>query len=160
PHFVAGPILRAKDILPQFRERHAPNSDRILSGALLVVWGLLKKVFIADPMGRITAVVYGTATAPRDPAGVSGMALLLGTYAFALQIYCDFSGYSDIAIGSGRILGFRIPQNFDRPYLATSIRDFWRRWHISLSTWLRDYLYIPLGGSRGTQTRTYLNLMI
>jgi alginate O-acetyltransferase complex protein AlgI len=160
PHLVAGPILRADKILPQFQEQHSPNGERILSGALLVVWGLLKKVFIADPMGGIVEHVYGAAGLERSPSEFSGLTLLIATYAFAIQIYCDFSAYSDIAIGSGRILGFRIGINFDSPYLATSLRDFWRRWHISLSTWLRDYLYIPLGGSHGARWRTYVNLML
>lgn len=160
PHLVAGPILRAGEILPQFREAHAPNAERMLSGGQLVVWGLLKKLFVADPMGSLVGAVYGTAGEPVVPETLSGAALLLGTYAFAAQIYCDFSAYSDIAIGSGRILGFRIERNFDAPYLATSLRDFWRRWHISLSTWLRDYLYIPLGGSRGGRLRTHVNLMV
>ncbi len=160
PHLVAGPIMRGQTLLPQFAEKHEPNSERILSGALLIVWGLLKKVFVADPMGAIADSVYGTAYDPVTPGTFSGLALLMGTYAFAVQIYCDFSAYSTIAIGAGRVLGFRIMQNFDSPYLATTIREFWRRWHISLSTWLRDYLYIPLGGSRGSNARTYVNLAI
>jgi D-alanyl-lipoteichoic acid acyltransferase DltB (MBOAT superfamily) len=155
PHLVAGPILRARDILPQFREDHRPNADRILSGVQLVVWGLLKKVFLADPMGDFVAHVYDSPAV----ASFSGPALLLATYAFAIQIYCDFSAYSDIAIGSARILGFRFGKNFDAPYLAVTLRDFWRRWHISLSSWLRDYVYIPLGGGRISPARTYVNLI-
>jgi len=160
PHLVAGPIMRARDMLPQFHEMHEPNGERMLSGALLCIWGLLKKVLVADPMGRMVESVYGTIAAPISPGEFSSSALLLATYAFALQIYCDFSAYSDIAIGSARMMGLRIMQNFDAPYLAISIRDFWRRWHISLSTWLRDYLYIPLGGSRISEPRTYLNLIV
>lgn len=160
PHLVAGPIMRGGALLPQFREHHAPNSERILSGVLLCVWGLMKKVFVADPMGAIVEAVYGSASSPVAPSAFSGMALLVATYAFAIQIYCDFSGYSDIARGAGRILGFRIMKNFDSPYLATTVTEFWRRWHISLSTWLRDYLYIPLGGNRHGTLRTYVNLIL
>jgi D-alanyl-lipoteichoic acid acyltransferase DltB (MBOAT superfamily) len=152
--------MRGSELLHQFYEEHRPQAERILSGALLVVWGLLKKVFVADLMGRIVESVYGTAAAPLDPAAFSGGALLMATYAFAVQIYCDFSAYTDICIGSGRILGFRIIENFNSPYLAVSITEFWRRWHMSLSRWLRDYLYIPLGGNRLSSARTYLNLMI
>ena len=159
PQLVAGPIMRGKDLLPQFFENHRPEGRRILSGVLLCVWGLLKKTLVADPMGVVVQSVYGTAGAPLDPSGFSGGTLLLATYAFAVQIYCDFSAYSDICIGAGRILGFRIMENFNSPYLAVSITDFWRRWHISLSTWLRDYLYIPLGGNRLGRVRTYINLM-
>lgn len=160
PQLVAGPIMRGHALLPQFFENHRPQARRILSGALVCLWGLGKKVFIADPMGVIVGSVYGTATAPLDPSGFSGAALLLATYAFAVQIYCDFSAYTDICIGTGRILGFRIMENFRSPYLAVSITDFWKRWHISLSTWLRDYLYIPLGGNRKGLARTTVNLMV
>ena len=160
PQLVAGPIMRGKTLLPQFSENHQPNAERILSGVMLCVWGLMKKVYIAEPMGLIVNSVYGTASSPLSPDQFSAAALLIATYAFAIQIYCDFSGYSDIAIGAGRVLGFRLMKNFDSPYLATTIREFWRRWHISLSTWLRDYLYIPLGGSRGSNPRTYVNLTI
>lgn len=160
PQLVAGPIMRGGELLHQFYEDHKPQAERILSGTLLVVWGLLKKVLVADPMGEIVQSVYGTAAAPLDPASFSGLTLLMATYAFAVQIYCDFSAYTDICIGSGRILGFRIIENFNSPYLAVSITDFWRRWHMSLSRWLRDYLYIPLGGNRLGSGRTYLNLMV
>jgi alginate O-acetyltransferase complex protein AlgI len=160
PQLVAGPIMRGQTLFPQFKERHTPNMERILSGVMLCVWGLLKKVCVADPMGRIVDSVYGTNADPKSPEEFGCVALLLATYAFAVQIYCDFSAYSDIARGAGRILGFRIIQNFDSPYLATTLREFWRRWHISLSTWLRDYLYIPLGGTRISKGRTYVNLAI
>ena len=160
PQLVAGPIMRGSELLHQFYEEHRPQAERILSGALLVVWGLLKKVFVADAMGRIVGSVYGTAAAPLDPGAFSGLTLLMATYAFAVQIYCDFSAYTDICIGSGRILGFRIIENFNSPYLAVSITDFWRRWHMSLSRWLRDYLYIPLGGNRTGRARTYFNLAV
>lgn len=160
PQLVAGPIMRGKDLLPQFYEDHKPDARRMWSGTLLCLWGLFKKVFIADSMGAFVESVYGTALHPLNPAGFSGITLLMATYAFAIQIYADFSAYSDICIGAGRILGFRIMQNFNSPYLAVSITDFWRRWHISLSTWLRDYLYIPLGGNRLGRVRTTVNLMI
>ena len=111
-------------------------------------------------MGYIVESIYGTVAAPLAPSTFSGAALLLGTYAFALQIYCDFSAYSDIARGAARILGFRLIQNFDAPYLAVTISDFWSRWHISLSNWLRDYVYVPLGGNRKGPIRTYVNLTI
>ena len=160
PQLVAGPIMRGKDLLPQFDEDHKPDGRRMLSGTLLCIWGLFKKVFIADSMRTFVESVYGSALHPLDPSGFSGALLLMATYAFALQIYADFSAYSDICIGAGRILGFRIMQNFNSPYLAVSITDFWRRWHISLSTWLRDYLYIPLGGNRLGRVRTTVNLLI
>lgn len=155
PHLVAGPIMRGGDLIPQFSEKHEPNAERIYSGVLLCVWGLLKKLFVADPIGVMADSVFSS-----DPGTYGGLGTLLGTYAFAVQIYCDFSAYSDIAIGSGRMLGFRVIKNFDAPYLAATIRDFWHRWHISLSTWLRDYLYISLGGNRKGELRTYVNLML
>ncbi len=153
PQLVAGPIVRADVLMPQLAEKHEIDWERIRRGMALVLWGLAKKVFIADSMARIVNEAYG------DPASQSGLGLLIATYAFAVQIYCDFSGYSDIAIGAANLLGIRLPKNFDAPYLACSIREFWRRWHISLSTWLRDYLYISLGGSRVGRARTYVNLM-
>lgn len=153
PQLVAGPIIRASVLIPALRVKHAVDWTRIRSGLALVIWGLLKKVLVADSMAPIVEEAYA------NPDEMSGLALLTATYAFAVQIYCDFSGYTDIAIGCARILGVELPKNFDAPYLSCSIREFWRRWHISLSTWLRDYLYIPLGGSRKGETRTYLNLM-
>lgn len=160
PQLVAGPIMRGESLMPQLMQHHPANLERILSGSFLVVYGLLKKVFLADPLGEISDSVFGTSPATAQIDNLSALSLIFGTYAFAIQIYCDFSAYSDIAIGSARILGYRLVKNFDSPYLAVSVRDFWRRWHISLSTWLRDYLYIPLGGSRGTKARTYVNLLI
>ncbi|MEG5060893.1 MBOAT family protein [Microcoleus sp. A2-C5] len=154
PHLVAGPIIRADDLVPQLACRASIDWVRIRSGIAQIIWGMLKKVFIADPMAPIASEAFSA------PESVSGLGLLLGTFAFAVQVYCDFSGYSDIAIGSSRLLGIELPPNFDRPYLAYSITDFWRRWHISLSTWLRDYLYIPLGGNRQGKLRTYVNLTI
>lgn len=154
PHLVAGPILRAPELLPQLETCQRFNWANIRLGLGLILWGMLKKVYVADPMAGIVNEAYA------DPASCSGLGLLMATYAFAVQIYCDFSGYSDIAIGSARLMGVSLPENFRTPYLSLSIREFWRRWHITLSSWLRDYLYIPLGGSRKGEFRTYINLMI
>ncbi|QDU71884.1 MBOAT family O-acyltransferase [Mucisphaera calidilacus] len=154
PQLVAGPIVRADTLIPQFRKHPEADWQQVRSGIAQILWGLAKKVYIADSMAHVANEAYS------NPGQMSGLALVFATYAFAVQIYCDFSGYSDIAIGSARILGFELPVNFRSPYLACSIREFWRRWHISLSTWLRDYLYIPLGGNRGTLLRTQVNIMI
>lgn len=155
PQLVAGPIVRAQTLVPQLRMKEKEiDWPQMRRGIGLVIWGLCKKVYVADVMGKLVNEVYGA------PDQFGAWELVLATYAFAVQIYCDFSGYSDIAIGSALLLGIRLPKNFDAPYLACSIREFWRRWHISLSTWLRDYLYIPLGGSRKGRVRTYLNLLI
>ena len=144
PQLVAGPIERYTHLAPQFRLEQRIEFDRIASGLGLMAWGLFKKVVIADRLSAFVEPVYA------DPSGSSGAALLVATYAFAFQIYCDFSGYSDLAIGGARVLGHDLRPNFRTPYLATSIADFWRRWHISLSSWFRDYVYIPLGGGRGS----------
>ena len=154
PQLVAGPIIRADILIPQLREENEANWQLIRAGIGLIIWGLLKKVFVADAMAPIVNEAYNNIDA------MSGWALLSATYAFAIQIYCDFSGYTDIAIGSALIIGIRLPANFREPYLSCSIREFWRRWHISLSTWLRDYLYIPLGGSKVGPSRTQINLML
>lgn len=155
PHLVAGPIVRGSDLLPQFRT--APRLERgaVAAALLLILWGALKKVVIASELA--TALVD---PAFRDPVHRSSLDLLFGAYGYAVQIYCDFSAYSDMAIGLALLLGYRFPRNFDQPYRAASLQDFWRRWHISLSSWLRDYLYIPLGGSRKGRVRTYLNLFL
>ncbi len=155
PQLVAGPIERATHLLPQFQQVHHFRIDRTISGLRLVLWGLFKKVVIADRLSEFVNLIYDS------PEIYSGPTLLLATYFFAFQIYCDFSGYSDIAIGSARVLGFDLMQNFNLPYLADSITDFWRRWHISLSTWFRDYVYIPLGGSRVSRTSLWIrNVLI
>jgi len=155
PQLVAGPIVRSSHFLPQL-EREPRFDDRAAeSGLARVLLGLFKKICIADVLG--TALVDPVFA---DPAACSSSILLLSMYGYAFQIYYDFSGYSDIAIGAARMLGFDLPVNFNRPYLATSVGDFWRRWHISLSTWLRDYLYISLGGSRGSAWKTARNLAI
>ncbi|HNS81803.1 MAG TPA: MBOAT family O-acyltransferase [Kiritimatiellia bacterium] len=153
PQLVAGPIERARDLLPQMRMARPVALEVFYSGFYLIGWGLFKKVVIADN----AAILANDVFAASSPAG---LASLIGVYAFALQIYCDFSGYSDIARGTARCMGFDLMLNFNLPYFAVNPSDFWRRWHISLSTWLRDYLYIPLGGSRRGIRRTYINLML
>lgn len=154
PQLVAGPIVRADVLVPQIHEAHRLNPILLRAGIALVFWGLCKKVLLADSMAPIVNEAYGS------PELMSGLALLTATYAFAAQIYFDFSGYTDIAIGCALMLGVTLPKNFDAPYLSLSLGEFWRRWHISLSTWLRDYLYISLGGSRYGPKRTYLNLLV
>lgn len=154
PQLVAGPIERPEHLLPQFRQKFNFDTERISSGLRLMLWGMFKKVVIADQLARLVNLVYN------EPSSWHGLIVIAATYSFAIQIYCDFSGYSDIAIGAARVMGFDLRLNFKEPYLAQSIADFWRRWHISLSTWFRDYLYIPLGGNRVSQKRMYLNLMI
>ena len=154
PQLVAGPIERPQNLIPQLKSPKKLDLARITSGVRLMIWGGFQKVVIADQLSLGVNFVFGT------PDGVSGSLVLVGSYLFAFQIYCDFAGYSNIAIGAARILGIDLMDNFKRPYFSTSIQMFWRRWHISLSTWFRDYLYIPLGGSRKGRARTYLNLLI
>jgi D-alanyl-lipoteichoic acid acyltransferase DltB (MBOAT superfamily) len=151
PHLVAGPIQRGTTLLPQFSRSLTITSEDLALGVWLTIWGMFKKVVIADNLAPLAELVY------QHPSPTGPM-VVMGTVAFALQIYCDFSGYSDIATGISRLLGFHLTLNFNLPYLATSLRDFWRRWHISLSTWLRDYLYVSLGGNRKSGSRTYFNL--
>lgn len=154
PQLVAGPIERPQHLLHQFYERHRFDLDRVISGLTLMLWGLFKKVVIADRLGPSVAYVY------RNPQDFHGPELLIATVFFSYQIYCDFSGYSDIAIGAAQVMGFRLVTNFDRPYQSASIGEFWRRWHISLSSWFRDYVYIPLGGNRRGPSRGDFNLMV
>ncbi len=154
PQLVAGPIERPQNLIRQFHEPKRVDAARIAIGLRMMLWGLIKKVVIADQLAQVVNHVY------RAPADFSGPYLVLATIFFAIQIYCDFSGYTDIAIGSAKILGFDLMTNFRRPYFATSIADFWRRWHISLSSWFRDYVYIPLGGSRVPRFRQCMNLLI
>jgi alginate O-acetyltransferase complex protein AlgI len=153
PQLVAGPIERPQNLLWQFKAEHRFDYQRAKAGLQLMAWGLFKKVAIADPLARIVNAVYGAT------ALYSGTAILVATYLFAIQIYCDFSGYSDIAIGAAQVMGFSLMRNFARPYFSQSISEFWRRWHISLSTWFRDYVYFPLGGNRAPGPRRYFNLM-
>jgi alginate O-acetyltransferase complex protein AlgI len=154
PQLVAGPIERPARLLPELHRPTALECQRLASGFSLVVIGLFKKVVIADRLAIYVNEVYG------HPSQYHGLTVVLATYLFAFQIYCDFSGYSDIAIGSARMFGYDLMQNFDRPYFSRSIREFWTRWHISLSSWFRDYVYIPLGGNRVAPWRNELNIFI
>ncbi len=154
PQLVAGPIERPQNLIHQFREKHKFDYDRVTSGLKLMAWGLFKKVVIADRLAILVDTVY---TSPQD---YNALSLIIATVFFAFQIFCDFSGYSDMAIGAARIMGFRLMKNFDKPYQSGSINEFWKRWHISLSSWFKDYLYISLGGNRVTIPRWYLNLFI
>lgn len=154
PQLVAGPIERPQNLIHQFREKHAFDYDNVVSGLKLMMWGMFKKVVVADRLALVTDRVFDHAHK------YSATTLFIAVIFFSFQIYCDFSGYSDIAVGSARVMGFRLMRNFNRPYAAISIADFWRRWHISLSGWFRDYLYIPLGGSRVSIPRVYVNIMI
>ena len=155
PHLVAGPIVRAREFLPQLATPRDPSRVAVSSGLMLIGMGLVKKVVIADYLGRtVVDPVFGV------PAAYHGADVLLAGYAYAAQIYCDFSGYTDIAIGLALTMGFVFPQNFNSPYRATGFRDYWRRWHMTLSRFLRDFLYIPLGGSRKGRLFTYRNLLI
>jgi alginate O-acetyltransferase complex protein AlgI len=153
PQLVAGPIERPQNLLHQFHERHYFDYDRVVAGLQLMTWGMFKKVVIADRLAPFVDTVYDH---PQDYHGIS---LIVATVFFAFQIYCDFSGYSDIALGSAQVMGFKLMKNFDRPYFSKSIAEFWKRWHISLSTWFRDYLYIALGGNRVSRPRWYFNLL-
>jgi alginate O-acetyltransferase complex protein AlgI len=152
PQLVAGPIQRGHELLPQLQRTLAITPMMLEEGVWLVLWGMFKKVVMADNLAPLVGMVF-------ENPSVSGPMVAVGALAFAFQIYGDFSGYSDIARGLARILGFELKQNFNLPYFSTNLREFWRRWHITLSTWLRDYLYISLGGSRRGQGRTYVNLM-
>ncbi|MGI8661880.1 MAG: MBOAT family O-acyltransferase [Acidimicrobiales bacterium] len=154
PHLVAGPIVRAREFLPQLRRRRDPRRVDASLAFWLIAAGLVKKVVIASYLAEQADALFSV------PQRHGGFEALLGIYAYALQIYADFSGYTDMAIGMALLLGFRFPANFDAPYSATSLQDFWRRWHMTLSRWLRDYLYVPLGGSKGGRRRTYRNLML
>ncbi|GAF04224.1 MBOAT family O-acyltransferase [Saccharicrinis fermentans] len=155
PQLVAGPIVRAWEFIPQLHQKYVLSEKRFWWAVWLILGGLFKKMVISDHLSvNLVDRVFDA------PMMYSGVELLMGAYAYTLQIYCDFSGYTDIAIGVALILGFKLPNNFNLPYVATSVTDFWRRWHISLSSWLRDYLYIPLGGNRHGTIRRGLNLMI
>lgn len=154
PQLVAGPIERPQNVLYQFHEKHNFSYFNVTNGIKLMVWGLFKKVVIGDHLAIMVDRIYN------DPTQYEGLPLIISTVFFAFQIYCDFSGYSDIALGSAQVMGFKLMQNFDRPYFSKSISEFWRRWHISLSTWFRDYLYIPLGGNKVPYHRQLFNLFI
>jgi D-alanyl-lipoteichoic acid acyltransferase DltB (MBOAT superfamily) len=152
PQLVAGPIERPQNLLFQFRTEHKFDYERVVSGLRLMLWGLFKKLVIADRLAIYVNAAYG------NPDEHTGLTLAVATMFFAFQIYCDFSGYSDIAIGAARVMGYDLMKNFNRPYLSASISEFWSRWHISLSTWFKDYLYISMGGNRVPIPRWYFNL--
>ncbi len=154
PQLVAGPIERSVNLIPQFRQDFKFEYERVKEGILLMVWGFFKKVVIADRLAEYVNLVYN------NPSDFAGLQNVIATFFFSFQIYCDFSGYSDIAIGAALIMGYRLMTNFRRPYFAASIGEFWHRWHISLSTWFRDYVYISLGGNRVVKWRYYYNLFI
>lgn len=154
PQLVAGPIERATNLLPQFYKKRIFNHDKAVDGLRQILWGLFKKMVIADNCAVFVNTIFD------NHQDYSGSTLALGAVFFAFQIYGDFSGYSDIAIGTARLFGFNLKQNFAFPYFSRDIAEFWRRWHISLSTWFRDYLYIPLGGSRGSKTKVIRNVFI
>jgi D-alanyl-lipoteichoic acid acyltransferase DltB (MBOAT superfamily) len=153
PQLVAGPIERSQHLLPQFAERRRFDWDRVADGLRLMLWGFFKKLVVADRLAIFVTEVFD------HPAAYDGLAVWIAAWFFAIQIYCDFSGYSDIAIGSAQVLGIRLMDNFRMPYFAANIREFWQRWHISLSTWFRDYVYIPLGGSRVSLARWQVNVL-
>ena len=154
PQLVAGPIERPQNILHQLHTEQHFDYQRVADGLKRMAWGMFKKVVIADRMVQFVNPVYA------DPTSFDGPALVLATLAFSIQIYCDFSGYTDIALGSAQVMGVKLMKNFDHPYFARSIAEFWRRWHISLSTWFRDYVYIPLGGNRVSKPRWAFNLFL
>ncbi len=154
PQLVAGPIERPQNLIHQFYEKHSWDYKRVVSGLQLMLWGFFKKVVIADRLAVVVNHVYG------NPSDFTGLPLIMATVFFAFQIYCDFSGYSDIAIGAAQVMGFTLMKNFNRPYFSKSIAEFWKRWHISLSTWFRDYLYISLGGNRVAKWRWQFNLFL
>ena len=154
PHLVAGPILRASLLLPQISTPRMVTREQVRDGLWLIAWGFFQKIFVADNLAAVANMVFDPGAHP------TGINVLLGTYAFAFQIYGDFAGYSNVARGTSKLMGIELLENFRFPYFVRTAQDFWRHWHISLSTWLRDYLYIPLGGSRGSGGRTRRNLLI
>lgn len=154
PQLVAGPIERASHLIGQLKTHHSFSYQNVSSGLKLMAWGMFKKVVIADRIGGFVDTVYN------NPGSYGSVSLIIASVFFAIQIYCDFSGYSDIAIGSARVMGYSLMKNFNVPYFSKSVSEFWRRWHISLSTWFRDYVYIPLGGNRVSKSRLYFNLMV
>lgn len=154
PQLVAGPIERPQNLLYQFREKYNFEYKRVTSGLKLMAWGLFKKVVIADRLALIVDVVYD------NPEQHNGLSLIIATFLFTFQIFCDFSGYSDIAIGAARVMGFKLMTNFDKPYRSKTVQEFWKRWHMSLSNWFKDYLYITLGGNRVSIPRWCFNLFV
>ena len=154
PQLVAGPIERAKNMLPQFQQQRSFNMEQVKDGLRQILWGLFKKMVIADRLAPHVDYIFSSYSS------LNGIVLVLGMLFFAIQIYCDFSGYSDIAIGTARLFGFRLMRNFAYPYFSRNIREFWRRWHISLSSWFRDYVYIPLGGRHRSKSRYIWNILV
>ena len=154
PQLVAGPIERSKKFLPQFYEKHSFDIKRTISGLKIMLWGFFKKVVIADRAAVAVDSVFN------NLEYYSGLSLIVALLFFTFQIYCDFSGYSDIAIGSAKVLGFRLTRNFERPFLSLNVKEFWSRWHVSLSSWFMDYVYIPLGGNRSGRVKQYRNLIL
>lgn len=154
PQLLAGPIERAKHMLCQFDEKHSFEYQRIKRGLLLILWGLFQKLVVADRLSKLVDNVFAS------PNSYKGFEVIIASIFFTFQIYCDFSGYSDMAIGVAGVLGFELSRNFRQPYFSKSIREFWRRWHITLCAWFKDYLYIPLGGNRCSPIKNYRNIMI
>ncbi|MEL5865693.1 MBOAT family O-acyltransferase, partial [Clostridium cochlearium] len=154
PQLVAGPIERSKDLLHQFNEKHYFDYYRVKDGLLLMLWGFFQKILIADRLAILVNNVYNA------PQNYRGLEIVIATIFFALQIYCDFASYSNIARGAAEVMGFELSINFKQPYFSKSIKEFWRRWHITLGAWFKDYLYIPLGGNRRSKLRNYFNTMI
>lgn len=154
PQIAAGPIGRAGDLLPQFEEKHPLNTANISAGLRMMLWGYFMKVVVADRLALYTGAVFGNLYYH------SGVTILVAAVFFSIQIYCDFAGYSYLAWGTAKAMGFNLIMNFERPYMSRNVTEFWRRWHISLSTWFRDYVYFPLGGSRCGKWRNRFNLMV
>ena len=154
PQLVAGPIERTDNLLPQIKKRHIFNYESAVYGMKLMIWGYFKKMAIADNLAQYVDMVFS------EPSAYHWLDLLIAVFFFTIQIYCDFSGYSDIAIGTARLFGIDLMTNFRSPYFSTSLQEFWSRWHISLSTWFRDYVYIPLGGNRCSKMRRSFNLLV
>ncbi len=154
PQLVAGPIERSKDLLSQFKEKHYFSLEQTRDGLMLMMWGYFLKMVLGDRIAVLVDAVYA------NPEARPGFYIVIATILFAFQIYCDFGGYSTIAMGAAKVMGFQLTDNFDSPYLARSVAEFWRRWHVTLNTWFRDYVYIPLGGNRKGRVRKYLNCLI
>ena len=154
PQMVAGPIERPYNLIHQFKAEQRFDAAKVTSGLQLMLWGFFKKIVVADRLAVFVSSVYD------HPQQYDGLPLIIATVFFAFQIYCDFSGYTDIAIGAARVMGIDLIENFRRPYFARSVAEFWQRWHISLSSWFRDYVYIPLGGSRVGKSKWFMNILI
>lgn len=154
PQLISGPIEKSKNFLSQIDEKHSFDYYRVKNGLLLMIWGFFQKLVVADRLAMLVNTVFGS------PKSYRGFQIIIAAVFYAIQIYCDFGAYSDIARGAAKVLGFRLTKNFESPYFSKSIKEFWRRWHISLSSWFKDYLYIPLGGNRCSRPRKYLNTMV